>query len=159
MISSMEQCTLKNENNGLNTNIYSYLETYVGQSPNLYLHVVHFFNTSLNQISVVASDNCFPALVSNMRCSIVGHLFCSQAIRFEIFFTSIIPVPGVEHPFIFKNPLNQPSALTSWLLLLPCVPHPTALAVWKGPTCPDKLQKYYFIYTTHCLQIKTQFLQ
>ncbi len=32
----------------LNTNIYSYLETSGGQSSNLYLNVVHFFNTSVN---------------------------------------------------------------------------------------------------------------
>jgi hypothetical protein len=32
----------------LNTNIYSYLETSGGQSYNLYLNAVHFFNTSLN---------------------------------------------------------------------------------------------------------------
>jgi hypothetical protein len=41
----MEQCTLKNVSNGLNTNIYSYLETSGGQSYNPYLNVVHFFNT------------------------------------------------------------------------------------------------------------------
>jgi hypothetical protein len=45
---SMEQCTLKIVNNCLNTNIYSYLETSGGQSFNLYLNGVHFFNTSLN---------------------------------------------------------------------------------------------------------------
>ena len=33
----MEQRTLRNVNNYLNTNIYSYLETSVGQSSNLYL--------------------------------------------------------------------------------------------------------------------------
>ena len=43
---SMEQCALKNVNNCLNTDIYSYLETYGGRSFNLYLNVVHFFNTS-----------------------------------------------------------------------------------------------------------------
>jgi hypothetical protein len=32
----------------LNTNIYSYLETSGGQSSNLYLNVVYFFNTSVN---------------------------------------------------------------------------------------------------------------
>ncbi len=47
-IFSMEQRTFKNVNNCLNTNIYSYLETSGGQSYNLYLNVVHFFNTSLN---------------------------------------------------------------------------------------------------------------
>jgi hypothetical protein len=39
----MEQRTLKDENNYLNTNIYSYLEISSGQSSNLYLNVVHFF--------------------------------------------------------------------------------------------------------------------
>ncbi len=39
----------KNVNNCLNTNIYSYLEISGGQSScNLYLNVVHFFNTSVN---------------------------------------------------------------------------------------------------------------
>jgi hypothetical protein len=45
---TMEQCALKNVNNYLNTNIYSYLETSGIQSSNLYLNVVHFFNTSVN---------------------------------------------------------------------------------------------------------------
>jgi hypothetical protein len=44
----MEQHTIKNVNIGSNTNIYSYLETPGGQSSNLYLNVVHFFNTSVN---------------------------------------------------------------------------------------------------------------
>ncbi len=43
----MEQSALKNVNNNLNTNIYSYLETSGGQSSNLYLNVVHFFNTGV----------------------------------------------------------------------------------------------------------------
>jgi hypothetical protein len=41
----MEQHTLKNVTNGLNTNIYSYVETSCGKSYNPYLNVVHFFNT------------------------------------------------------------------------------------------------------------------
>jgi hypothetical protein len=45
---SMEQRTLQNVNHCLNTNIYSYLETSCGQSSNLYLNVIHFFNTSVN---------------------------------------------------------------------------------------------------------------
>ncbi len=44
----MEQGTLKNVHNNLNTNIYSYLEKAGGQSSNLYLSLVHFFNTSVN---------------------------------------------------------------------------------------------------------------
>ncbi len=44
----MEQRALKNVNNDLSTNIYSYLETLGGQSSNTYLNVVHFFNTSDN---------------------------------------------------------------------------------------------------------------
>jgi len=39
----MEQRILKIVSNCLNTNIYSYLETSGGQSSNLYLNVVHFF--------------------------------------------------------------------------------------------------------------------
>jgi hypothetical protein len=50
----MEQCTLKNVNNCLNTNIYSYLVTSGGQSSNLYLNVVHFLNTSVNKTPVAA---------------------------------------------------------------------------------------------------------
>ncbi len=44
----MEQNALRNVNNYLNTNIYSKLETSGGQGSNLYLKVVHFFNTSVN---------------------------------------------------------------------------------------------------------------
>ncbi len=44
----MEQHALKNVNNCLNTDIYSYLEKPGGQSSNLDLNVVHFFNTSVN---------------------------------------------------------------------------------------------------------------
>ncbi len=44
----MEHRALKNVRNCLNTNIYSYLETSGGQSSNLYLNVVHFFNASVN---------------------------------------------------------------------------------------------------------------
>jgi hypothetical protein len=66
----MEQHTLNNVKNDLNTNIYSYLETSGGQSSNLYLNVVHFFNTSVNWTSVAAYDCCFPALVPNMHCTI-----------------------------------------------------------------------------------------
>ncbi len=60
----MEQCALKTVNNCLNVNIYSYLETFGDQSSILYLNVVHFFNTSLNETSVAPEDSCFPALVS-----------------------------------------------------------------------------------------------
>ncbi len=66
----MEHHTFKNVNNCLDTNIYFYLGTSGGQSSNLYLNVVHFFNTSVNYTSVAAEDSCFPALVSNMCCSI-----------------------------------------------------------------------------------------
>jgi hypothetical protein len=45
---SMEQHSLKNVNNSLNTNIYSYLETSGGQSSNPYLNVVQFFNTRVD---------------------------------------------------------------------------------------------------------------
>ncbi len=45
---AMEQCASENVNNCLKINIYSYLETSVGQSYNLYLNVVHFFYTRVN---------------------------------------------------------------------------------------------------------------
>ncbi len=38
----------KNVSSCLNTNMYSYLEASGGQSYNLYINVVHFFNTSVN---------------------------------------------------------------------------------------------------------------
>ncbi len=50
----VEQHNLKNVNSCLNTNIFSYLETAVGQSFNLYLNVVHFFNNGVNETSVAA---------------------------------------------------------------------------------------------------------
>ncbi len=51
---AMEQHTLKNVNNYLNANIYSYLETSGGQISITYLNVVHFFYTSVNLTSVAA---------------------------------------------------------------------------------------------------------
>ncbi len=45
---SMKEHDLKAVDNCLNTNIYSYLETSGGKNYNLYLNVVHFFNSSLN---------------------------------------------------------------------------------------------------------------
>ncbi len=44
----MEQHAFKNVNNCFNTNIYSYLDTSGGQSSDLYLSVVHYFNASVN---------------------------------------------------------------------------------------------------------------
>jgi hypothetical protein len=43
----MEQSAFNNINNCLNTNIYSYFETSGGQSSNLHLDIVYFFNTML----------------------------------------------------------------------------------------------------------------
>ncbi len=42
---AMEQHTLKNINNCMNTNIYTYLETSGGQSSKPHLNNVHFLNT------------------------------------------------------------------------------------------------------------------
>ena len=50
----MEHNALKSVNNCLNANIYSCLETSGGQSSNLYLNVVDFFDTSVNKTSVTA---------------------------------------------------------------------------------------------------------
>ncbi len=44
----MEQPTFYNVNICLNTNISSYLDTSGGQSSNIHLNVVHFFNASVN---------------------------------------------------------------------------------------------------------------
>jgi hypothetical protein len=44
----MEEHTLKNVNNCLNTNIFSYLETSGGQSSNPHLIVAHFLNTRVD---------------------------------------------------------------------------------------------------------------
>jgi len=70
-INRIEQRTLKNVNSCLNTNIYSYLETSGGQSSNLYLNVVHFFNTCVNYTSVADKYSCFLGFVSTTCCSIV----------------------------------------------------------------------------------------
>jgi hypothetical protein len=51
---AMEQHTLKNINNCLNTNIYSYLEASGGQSSNPCLNVVHFLNIRADKKSVAA---------------------------------------------------------------------------------------------------------
>ncbi len=69
----MEQYALQNVNNYLNTNINSHLATSVGQISNLYLNVVHFLNTSVNQTSVAALDSCFPELVSKTCRSIASN--------------------------------------------------------------------------------------
>ncbi len=53
-IMTMKQSSLKNVNNCLNTNIYSYFDKSGGQSSNLYLNAVPFFNTSVNWASVAA---------------------------------------------------------------------------------------------------------
>ncbi len=50
----MVQRALRNVNNCLNNNIYSYLETSGGKSYNLYLNVVHFVNARVNETSVAA---------------------------------------------------------------------------------------------------------
>jgi hypothetical protein len=44
----MEQRIFKNVNNCLITKIFSYLETSGGESYNIHLNVVHFFNISVN---------------------------------------------------------------------------------------------------------------
>ena len=44
----MEQHKLKNVNNWMNTNIYSYLETSGVQSSNPYLNIACFFYTGVN---------------------------------------------------------------------------------------------------------------
>ncbi len=78
----MEHRTLNNVNKYLNTNIYSYLKTSCGQSSNLYLNVVHFYNTRVNKTSMAAQDCYFSALVSNMHFSIETWLkVCSDKFK------------------------------------------------------------------------------
>jgi hypothetical protein len=48
MTYSSRTAPLKNVNNCLNTNIYTYLETSGSQSLDLYLNAAEFFNTSVN---------------------------------------------------------------------------------------------------------------
>ena len=65
---SMEQHALRNVNNCLNTNIYSYLESPDGQSSNLYLNVVNFFNTWVQ---------CFKTFyVRNLRFFLISWSVC-----------------------------------------------------------------------------------
>ncbi len=53
-ILTMKQHALRNVNNCMNTNIYSYLETSGGQSSDPYFNDVHIFNTSAYWTSVAA---------------------------------------------------------------------------------------------------------
>ncbi len=66
----MDQHGLKNVNNCLNTNIYSYLETSGGHSSNQYLNVVHSFNACVNKIFMAAKDNGCPVSVSDTCCPV-----------------------------------------------------------------------------------------
>jgi hypothetical protein len=69
----MEQRTLKNVNNHLNINIYSYLETSGGQSSNIFLNVVHFLTPVLVihlwQLKTVVFLPCLPGFGSSMMSS------------------------------------------------------------------------------------------
>jgi hypothetical protein len=78
LASSMEQRALKNANNCLNTNIYSYLETSGGQSSNLHLNFINCLYTRVNKTCVAAQNSCFPALVSNVHCSIDAVYHCDM---------------------------------------------------------------------------------
>ncbi len=53
-----------------------------------YLNVFHFFNTSVNQTSVAALDNCFPAYVSYTCCSIATFIF--TLVVYSIFFVKML---------------------------------------------------------------------
>ncbi len=61
---------LKNVNNCLNTNIYSFLETFSGQSSNLNLNIVHLFNTSVNRIVNIRHQCRKTAVLSCHSCLI-----------------------------------------------------------------------------------------
>jgi len=81
--STMEQRSLKNVNNYLNTNIYSYLETSGGQSSNLYLTVAHFLTLGLIRHlwqlkTVVFLHWCLLCADSNITGSNVSANCCHQ---------------------------------------------------------------------------------
>ncbi len=60
----MEQHALKNVNSCWNTKVFFNFGTSGDQNSNLYLNVVHFFTTNVNQTSVAAYDRCFITWVS-----------------------------------------------------------------------------------------------
>ncbi len=71
----MEQHALKNVNNCLNTNIYSYLETFCGQSYSLF-QMLFIFSTPVLIRHLWNLKTVFPALVPST---------CSSIARTELF--------------------------------------------------------------------------
>jgi hypothetical protein len=86
-IGKMEQCALKNVNNCLYTNIYSYLETSGGQSFNIYLNV-HFFNTSAHKTSVAAYGSCFSCVYLQMCAVLLRDT--AKHLHYNTFFTVML---------------------------------------------------------------------
>jgi hypothetical protein len=77
----MVQCTLETVNSCLNINIYSYLETSGGQSPNLYLNAVHFLipvliRHLLQLKAVISLHWCLMHPVLLVITSATGGIFC-----------------------------------------------------------------------------------
>ena len=107
---TMEQRTLRNvnKNNQLNTNIYSYVETSGGQSSNIYLKVVCFFNTSVNQTFVAAQADILLQL-----CLIWAVLL------FE--YQSYLEISGGQSSNIYLNIVHlwqlKPAVLLHWCLI------------------------------------------
>ncbi len=66
---SMEEHALKNVNNCLNTNIYSYRDIWWSKYKSIF-KCCSFFNAIVNQTSEAVQNCCFIALASNMCCSI-----------------------------------------------------------------------------------------
>ncbi len=67
----MEHRAQKNVNCCWNTKLsFTLRYLFVGQNFNTYLNVVHFFNISVNKISMSAKDS-FLAQVSNTCCSVM----------------------------------------------------------------------------------------
>jgi hypothetical protein len=74
----MEHRGLKNVNNCLNTNIYSYLETSGGHSSNLYLNVVHFFNISFMKNTYCLFQIKFVTEYTNVQQVIITQILLKQ---------------------------------------------------------------------------------
>ncbi len=101
----MEQPTLKNVNNCLNTNIYSYLVTSGGKSSSLYLNVVHFLTLVLIrylwQLNTIVSLHCClicAFLLPKFKTQITHELILASNPIFLTFFRSLATLlaPQIE---------------------------------------------------------------
>ncbi len=94
----MEKRALKNVNNCLNTNVYSYLETPGGESSNLYYTIVYFFMHLLHLKTVVLLHWC-------LICGVLleGHALknVNNCLNTNIY--SYLETPGGESSNLYLN--------------------------------------------------------